>query len=261
SAGRVGASAVRISVSCARAVAAADGVASRGAGPNRGCQSRWSWCACVAQPSSARRSRAVSRSAMPPSSSACQAGSTSRARLPSCTTVEVVHIVREVSTSTPGATSIGAVIRPASHVRAVRQCPARHRDGRARTSRCLLYASQNSLIMVLRTTSEVMNMTTQAPDANGSDVVIEMWADLACPWCYVSKHRLQEAIERRPDAERFTILMRSFQLDPDAPSEPETNEASYLRSHGGTADQLLAAERQMQAFARREGLDYAIDRM
>jgi len=104
-------------------------------------------------------------------------------------------------------------------------------------------------------------MTTQAPDANGSDVVIEMWADLACPWCYVSKHRLQEAIERRPDAERFTILMRSFQLDPDAPSEPETNEASYLRSHGGTADQLLAAERQMQAFARREGLDYAIDRM
>ena len=104
-------------------------------------------------------------------------------------------------------------------------------------------------------------MTTQAPDANGSDVVIEMWADLACPWCYVSKHRLQEAIDRRPDAERFMILMRSFQLDPDAPSEPETNEASYLRSHGGTADQLLAAERQMQAFARREGLDYAIDRM
>lgn len=104
-------------------------------------------------------------------------------------------------------------------------------------------------------------MKKQMPDSEGADVVIEMWADLACPWCYVSKHRLQGAIERRPDAGRFTVLIRSFQLDPDAPTEPETNEASYLRSHGGSAEQLLAAERQMQAFARREGLEYAIDRM
>lgn len=104
-------------------------------------------------------------------------------------------------------------------------------------------------------------MKKQMPDSEGADVVIEMWADLGCPWCYVSKHRLQGAIERRPDAGRFTVLIRSFQLDPDAPTEPETNEASYLRSHGGSAEQLLAAERQMQAFARREGLEYAIDRM
>ncbi len=99
-------------------------------------------------------------------------------------------------------------------------------------------------------------LRTQQPQ-----VVIEMWADLACPWCYVTKHRLQSAIERRPDPERFTIAMRSFQLDPDAPHEPEKNETTYLRSHGGSAAQLHAAERQMKAIARREGLDYIVDRM
>lgn len=92
-------------------------------------------------------------------------------------------------------------------------------------------------------------------------VVIEVWADMGCPWCYLGKHRLQTAIAQRPDADRFTIVMRSFQLEPDAPREPEKNEVSYIRSHGGTAEQLLRNERQMQAVARSEGLEYFIDRM
>ena len=31
-------------------------------------------------------------------------------------------------------------------------------------------------------------------------VVIEVGTDLGCPWCYAGKHRLQAAIEQRPDA-------------------------------------------------------------
>lgn len=27
-----------------------------------------------------------------------------------------------------------------------------------------------------------------------SKVIIEMWADVGCPWCYVAKHRLRNAI-------------------------------------------------------------------
>lgn len=104
-------------------------------------------------------------------------------------------------------------------------------------------------------------MSESRTDPAGSKVVIEVWADLGCPWCFIGKHRLEAAIRQRPDAHRFRIVTRSLQLDPEAPRMPETNEASFIRSHGGSAAQMLQAERQLQAMARQEGLDYFIDRM
>ncbi|WP_022886059.1 DsbA family oxidoreductase [Glaciibacter superstes] len=104
-------------------------------------------------------------------------------------------------------------------------------------------------------------MVQQVTRSEGSQVIIEVWADLGCPWCYVGKHRLQAAIAQRPDADRFQIVMRSFELDPEAPHEPEKNEESFIRAHGGTAAHVLQAERQMQAMARKEGLEYSLDRL
>lgn len=105
-------------------------------------------------------------------------------------------------------------------------------------------------------------MSENMADPAGSKVVIEVWADLGCPWCYIGKHRLQAAINQRADADRFQIVTRSFQLDLDAPRQPETNEASFLRSHAGSNPaQLLQGERQLQAIAHQEGVEYVIDRM
>src|SRR5690625_6939496 len=105
--------------------------------------------------------------------------------------------------------------------------------------------------MLLRTISEVRMMSAQSSPSQ-PHVVIEMWADLGCPWCYVGKHRLQTAIDQRHDADRFEIVIRSFELDPHAPKEPEKNEEAYLRTHGGAVADLLKAERLMQTAARRE---------
>lgn len=92
-------------------------------------------------------------------------------------------------------------------------------------------------------------------------VVIEMWTDLGCPWCYIGKHRLQAAIDRRADADRFELRIRSFELNPQAPVEPETIESAFIRSHGGDASVVLDAERRIQALAGREGLPFSLDRL
>lgn len=92
-------------------------------------------------------------------------------------------------------------------------------------------------------------------------VVVEVWTDLGCPWCYVGKHRLREAISRRPDADRFVVKVRSFQLLPDAPREPETIESAFIRSHGGDAAGAMRAERRAQALAHGEGLPFELDRL
>ncbi|MFC7403880.1 DsbA family oxidoreductase [Georgenia alba] len=104
-------------------------------------------------------------------------------------------------------------------------------------------------------------MVEQERQIDQSRVVVEVWADLGCPWCYVGKHRLEAAISQRSDADRFEIVMRSFQLDPTAPQELEKNEISFVRSHpGSTSDDLRRAEGQMRAIANKEGLTYTIDR-
>ena len=65
-------------------------------------------------------------------------------------------------------------------------------------------------------------------------VVIEMWTDLGCPWCYVGKHRLQAAIDQRPDAERFEVRLRSFEL---------IAEAAGIRAEIATAGDLEGERR------------------
>ena len=92
-------------------------------------------------------------------------------------------------------------------------------------------------------------------------VLVEMWTDLGCPWCYVGKHRLQTAIQHRDDADRFQIRLRSFELNPGAPRVPETIASAFMRSHGGNADTVLRAEQQIQALAHSEGLPFSLDRL
>ena len=99
--------------------------------------------------------------------------------------------------------------------------------------------------------------------AVGSDrpMVIELWSDLGCPWCYVGKHRLEQAIAARPDSVRFVVKLRSFELNPDAPRTPETIESAFIRSHGGNTEVVQQAERRIQALARQEGLPFSLDRL
>ena len=104
-------------------------------------------------------------------------------------------------------------------------------------------------------------MVEQVTHPGAVQVVVEMWSDLGCPWCYVAKHRLRTAIGQRPDADRFKVVMRSFELNPAAPKEPETIEEAFIRTHGGTAAQFMAAERRIQAIARKEGLEFTLDRL
>jgi predicted DsbA family dithiol-disulfide isomerase len=113
--------------------------------------------------------------------------------------------------------------------------------------------------MGLRTNREVMSME-QNSTAEQTPVVVEVWADLGCPWCYVGKHRLQRAIEVRPDAGRFQMKIRSFELNPGTPKEPEPIEAVFMRKHGGDPSVVLQAEKRIQAIAHREGLAFDLDR-
>jgi predicted DsbA family dithiol-disulfide isomerase len=47
-------------------------------------------------------------------------------------------------------------------------------------------------------------------------MLIEVYSDVVCPWCYVGEKRLGRALEARPDLEA-EIVWRPFQLRPEMP--------------------------------------------
>ncbi|WP_461023976.1 DsbA family oxidoreductase [Thalassiella azotivora] len=47
-------------------------------------------------------------------------------------------------------------------------------------------------------------------------MLIEIWSDVVCPWCYVGKRRLETALESFAHADEVEVRYRSFQLDPTA---------------------------------------------
>ncbi|KPC94340.1 hypothetical protein ADL27_14995, partial [Streptomyces sp. NRRL F-6602] len=46
---------------------------------------------------------------------------------------------------------------------------------------------------------------------------VEIWSDIACPWCYVGKARFDKALAAFPHRDRIEVVHRSFELDPARP--------------------------------------------
>ena len=49
---------------------------------------------------------------------------------------------------------------------------------------------------------------------------IEIWSDVACPFCYVGKRHFEHALARFDGRDDVTVTWRSYQLDPHRPHRP-----------------------------------------
>jgi predicted DsbA family dithiol-disulfide isomerase len=92
-------------------------------------------------------------------------------------------------------------------------------------------------------------------------MLIEIWSDVVCPWCYIGKRRLEAALAAFPHADEVEVVYRSFELDPTAPEVGTESIADALaRKYGMGADGARAAMQQVGDVAAEEGLrfDYAM---
>jgi len=96
-----------------------------------------------------------------------------------------------------------------------------------------------------------------------SPLRVDVWSDVACPWCYVGKRRLEAAIAAaRPPAD-VEVVWHSFELDPSArPSDAGISYAARLARKYHTSDRAaeLMIERMTNTGAA-DGLDLRFDRI
>lgn len=46
-------------------------------------------------------------------------------------------------------------------------------------------------------------------------MIIDVWSDVVCPWCFIGRRRLQKAIANHGAGNDITVRHRAFQLQPD----------------------------------------------
>jgi predicted DsbA family dithiol-disulfide isomerase len=90
-------------------------------------------------------------------------------------------------------------------------------------------------------------------------MVIDIYADVVCPWCYIGERRLEQALAQRPNlvVER---RWRPFQLNPDLPATGVPWADFARRKFGGEQRaQLMYA--QVAAAGAPDGIDFAFERI
>jgi len=91
---------------------------------------------------------------------------------------------------------------------------------------------------------------------------LEMWSDLICPFCYLGKHRLANALARFEHADEVTLELRAFELSPDAPRRRPESVAERLESVYGISQEEATKRNDALAQAgAAEGLTYRFDLM
>jgi predicted DsbA family dithiol-disulfide isomerase len=91
-------------------------------------------------------------------------------------------------------------------------------------------------------------------------VHVEIWSDIACPWCYVGKRRFEAALAAFEHRDDVRVTWRSFELDPGAPRERGVDAATHLAAKYGTSrEQALAMHHNMTAVAADDGLEFRFD--
>ena len=63
---------------------------------------------------------------------------------------------------------------------------------------------------------------------------VEIWSDVACPWCYIGKRRFEAALARFEHRDEVDVRWRSFELDPSAPPVRDQPYAERLAAKYGT---------------------------
>ena len=100
-------------------------------------------------------------------------------------------------------------------------------------------------------------------DSVTEPISIDIWSDIACPWCYIGKRNLEAGLASTAsddDAPQVTITFHSFELSPDTPVDFHGDEVDFLAGHKGMPrEQVTQMLDNVTNIAKDAGLEYRFD--
>lgn len=90
---------------------------------------------------------------------------------------------------------------------------------------------------------------------------IEIWSDVACPFCYIGRAHLMEALEKFDHSNAVEIEWKSFILDPTLPSSTDRDLYSSLAERKGMPmEQVMQMTEGVTSMAAKAGLSLNFDK-
>ena len=86
-------------------------------------------------------------------------------------------------------------------------------------------------------------------------MLIDVWSDVVCPWCFIGRRRLQKAVSSLDPRVKVKINHRAFQLQPDISDVVKTSEHLAHKYRIDSA-QVAAMQANVCSIADGEGLCY-----
>lgn len=89
---------------------------------------------------------------------------------------------------------------------------------------------------------------------------IDIWSDIACPWCYIGLTRFEKALAAFPHKDSVEVHYRTFQLDPTLPERDDRSEVQYLsETKGMPANQINQMFETVKEHGKEAGVEFNMD--
>lgn len=89
---------------------------------------------------------------------------------------------------------------------------------------------------------------------------IEVWSDVMCPFCYIGKRRLEQALEQL-SLNEVEITWKSFLLNPELQTDLDKSALTYLAENKGMPiEQVRSMFVQVEMMAKEVGLNYTLEK-
>ncbi|MGW0816939.1 DsbA family oxidoreductase [Streptomyces viridiviolaceus] len=86
---------------------------------------------------------------------------------------------------------------------------------------------------------------------------VEIWSDIACPWCYVGKARFEKALAAFPHRDAVEVIYRSYELDAGRAKDDVLPFLTMLtKKYGMSRAEAQAMDENISSQAAAEGLEY-----
>lgn len=90
-------------------------------------------------------------------------------------------------------------------------------------------------------------------------MLVEIWSDIACPWCYIGKTRFEAALAEYEHKDAVEVVWRSFELQPEAPkTNPEPTAKHLADKYGRSPAQIEEMLAHVTEVAASDGLEYRL---
>lgn len=108
-------------------------------------------------------------------------------------------------------------------------------------------------------------MTASVGPGVSEPIKIDIWSDIACPWCYIGKRKFEAGsglFAGGDDDRAVEVEYHSFELSPDTPVDFDGSEIDFLARHKGLQEsQVSQMLERVTGIASSVGLEYDYDNL